>query len=152
MHAICCDEALHPTSTAGTTHSLPAVLLVQGMPYRMAATTAANGVLSAASQLEHFCCSGWPEKGSGGGVQDGDGSWEVFWRFLKHHPSLRCFTVDTDQLPGSRATPNTAAVDALLDLQCWRPALQVRRTPRDNGDPFWGQMLDSDSIPEGAGA
>lgn len=125
--------------------------LVQGMPYRMAATNAANGVLSAVSQLEHFCFSGWPEKGSSGGVQDGDGSWEAFWRFLKHHPSLRCFTVDTDQLPGSLATPNTAAVDALLDLRCCRPALQLRRTPQEGGYAFWNDMLECDSIPEGAG-
>ena len=118
----------------------------------MAATNAAHGVLSAASQLEHFCCSGWPEKGSGGGGEGGDGSWEAFWRFLKHHPSLRCFTVDTDQLPGSLATPNTAAVDALLDLHRWRPTLQVRRTPREGGDAFWTDVLESDGILEEAGA
>lgn len=128
-------------------------LCMQGLPYRMAADAAAAGVLDSATQLEYFCCSGWPEQHD---ELAGNGSWDAFWSFLRRHPPLRCVTVDTDLVPGSAASPNAAAVDALLDLWTCRPELQLRRTPRPNvaaqAESFWIELLHHECIPKGAGA
>lgn len=112
----------------------------------MAAAAAEAGTLSSAAQLECFCCSGWPE--SEAGV-----AWGAFWAFPANHRPLRCFVIDTSNVVSSAADPNAAAVDALLDLNARRPALQLRRQPRSNNAMcFWEQFLVCDEIPEGAGA
>ena len=101
------------------------------------------------SQLQYFCCSGWPEEGDA----DEDADWDAFWRFLERHPPLRCFAVDTESVPVSAAAPSAAAVDALVDLSARRRELQIRTVPRyDGGKPFWRELLDFDEIPAGTGA
>lgn len=107
------------------------LLCLQGLPYRIAAAAADTGVLSSSSvpQLQCFCCSGWPEQAAAGGDEQGDCGWGAFWGFLTHHPALCCVTVGADSVPGSAATPNTAAVDALLQL--FRPSMRCRTRRRD---------------------
>lgn len=113
----------------------------------MAASAAAAGVLCGAARLRYLCTSGWPERGAD------NGSWETFWSFLARHPPLRCFAIDTcDTIQGSAASPNAAAVDALLDLCCCRWALRLRRLPRsEDSYYFWSELLQCDGIPKGAG-
>lgn len=115
---------------------------VQGLPF--IDLLPAVGALTGAGRLEYLCCLEFPQRGrSSADAED----WDALWGFLAAHPPLRCFAINA-----SSGQPSVALLDALLDLKCERPGLQLRRMPRgDENYSFWYDILDCDDIPEGAG-
>ncbi|KAL4431142.1 hypothetical protein ABPG75_006398 [Micractinium tetrahymenae] len=123
------------------------VLRWLGLPWAGLVGSVASGGLPSATALQYLSVLDMPElfKSTGERPDDVQPRWAAAWRFIRMHPSLRCFGIDsTDE-------PSLELFDAMLDLKLARPGLLLQRTTRDGGLSFWEEIIQCEGLPTGAG-